>query len=542
MQPYGLPSGFFKEIDRSADAEFLRWDSLIADSTRESLGQRLQCQASSHVAKQLADLIWSTCPRAVRETQADVSPPLAIAGVEMPLKKEARLLFVSQPALSKHKREAMNAQAEKRLRYGIDELTTTTAQLPAYVIPKGDPAAGEFRFVIDGSVLSERCLEYIGTSLTTKLKLERVLSGAKAVSAIDFRAAFSSVRVAEWQRDLVTWVGGVNGSQRLTRLCPGASTSPAIMQALMAFIFSPANLGPELASRVCFHIDNLYVAHASSNTQQQLQDLVPVLKVINRFNLTLNLKSSIWLGTSQIPVLGRLWDSTGDWRLSDDRVRNIRHIETPRTMKSLRGAAGALSSMATHVPWAGELLSHNERKAAGDDAGSLKWTRLTREEIQSIEEPFARIREAMGCVEHLHIPGPGARFLLCVDASDAAAGGVLSVDYPDAPGEYHIVAFSTLPYPGAQGKQHPGWRESWALVEICRHLYPYIDTPDQLIILSDASTALGLFGHQAKAVGADDLVTFKLRLNAMGLTKRNVLYLPGRHQYVADYLSRAYSR
>ena len=103
------------------------------------------------------------------------------------------------------------------------------------------------------------------------------------------------------------------------------------------------------------------------------------------------------------------------------------------------------------------------------------------------------------------------------------------------------VAYYSKAFDGAQGSRHPGWREAYGLVAAVNHFYPYLDGCANLIIETDATTALGLFTHKTKNC-RDDLSRFRAELSSLGLQQHMVVHRSGETQLTADWLSRVLDR
>ena len=293
-----------------------------------------------------------TGARCLREYPSGCPPPAAIAPTRPPLKPGATLFYLPQYPLSREAAAERDKFVETRLKYGVDEQGRAHAQVPVFTIPKPDTT--DRRVLFDDSAGSSLNMVKVGLQLPRHLELQSFLRDAKILSSIDLASFFMTIRIVPEERDHWTYDGGMHGRVRNKRLVQGNSESPAIAQAFLTHVFHDM---PELRGKWLVYIDNIYIKGITTNRKTHISDLGVLARGLAKYNLLMNLRKSIFLGTQDISVLGVDWSVGGAWGVPDYRAADLLKLPQPQTAKEIQRLCGGVNAISAHLPWSQVLLA-----------------------------------------------------------------------------------------------------------------------------------------------------------------------------------------
>ena len=161
-------------------------------------------------------------------------------------------------------------------------------------------------------------------------------------------------------------------------------------------------------------------------------------------------------------------------------------------------------------------------------------TRLTSENVNFVWDEgcvtaFQALKEVLTTSPVLAFPRLDREFILEVDASGIAVGGVLS-QYSDC-GELHPVAYFSTALTPAQQKWSVYDQEAYAMICAVRHWYVYL-YGNKFILNSDHNPLSYL--HKKKDIRGKT-GRWVAEMEGLDFT---VIYIPGKNNYKADALSR----
>ena len=151
----------------------------------------------------------------------------------------------------------------------------------------------------------------------------------------------------------------------------------------------------------------------------------------------------------------------------------IINMDTPKSRKEVRrflGMAGFYRCFIRNFAEIAEPLN----KLTSENV-TFRWT-------DHCETAFSKLKELLTTKPILAFPKPGELFVLEVDASDVAVGGVLSQFQGDK--QLHPVAYFSTALTDSQKKWSTYNKETFALVMATRHWYVYL-IGSQFIVRSD---------------------------------------------------------
>jgi hypothetical protein len=230
--------------------------------------------------------------------------------------------------------------------------------------------------------------------------------------------------------------------------------APAIASAFLERVLQPVS---DIAMS---YVDNIVIRTTVEDKAAHYRDVCRVLDVLHKAGVTLNLSSSVWAGTREVPVLGILW-SAGSIRLSNDRVGDFLRMPKPVKLAQVRSMNAALSTMANFIPNAQILAApFNDLISAGK---AFKWT-------ETLEKQWLAIQEAVSHALTTHYPESGEELVVRSDASQIGWGGALSVRRN---GVELPVVFLSRTWKGSEGGYTAVRREATGLFNVVSRLQPY---------------------------------------------------------------------
>ena len=86
------------------------------------------------------------------------------------------------------------------------------------------------------------------------------------------------------------------------------------------------------------------------------RNMARILDVLAAAEVTLNLRSSVWFGRRDMPVLGALW-SVGSFTPKHERVQSILDTQRPVHLGQMQSLTAAISTLAPFIPGAQTLVA-----------------------------------------------------------------------------------------------------------------------------------------------------------------------------------------
>ena len=168
-------------------------------------------------------------------------------------------------------------------------------------------------------------------------------------------------------------------------------------------------------------------------------------------------------------------------------------------------------------------ISHPLNKLTSDNV-DFEWT-------DDCENAFNTLKQRLCSEPVLAFPQVGQKFVIEVDASDIAFGGVLMQSNVDGDGGFHPVAY----YSDTVKKSQKGWapttKEAFALILALRHWYVYL-AGNHFVLNSDHNPLVYLRNQK------DPRGKFARWLMELEEYDYEINYIPGKKNVKADALSR----
>lgn len=290
----------------------------------------------------------------------------------------------------------------------IEQSKSVRYAAPVWLVPKKD---GTSRMVIDYRSANEGIANHqCDIPLVEDLVSEVV--GKKFITAVDLTAAFHQVRIKPECREITTFRS--NGEFYQFRLLPfGLKVSPAIMQTTVA------NLVKGIPGVFNYIDDIVLVADTIEDHRNQFQRLLQRFRDHQYY-----LKASkCEIMQDEVTFLGHKVLSRGIG-IPDDRKTVFEKMRVPQTRKEMQALMGLWGFWRNHV------MNFAEMAQPLLEFGS-RGQKVSKKEIESIKEPFEKLREAMIKSTVLSPVLQGHPFIIEVDASAHSVGAVLFQELPD---------------------------------------------------------------------------------------------------------------
>lgn len=404
--------------------------------------------------------------------------------------------------------EVVQEQIRKLLQDGIIRESISPYTSPIWVVPKKTDSSGQkkFRLVVDYRKLNEKTISdrYPIPEITEILdKLGR----ATYFSTIDLVSGFHQIQLED--QDVEKTAFSVNtGKYEFTRMPFGLKNAPATFQRVMDCILR------ELLGVCCLvYMDDIIIF--SPSLDQHKLDLKKVLKKLEEANLKIQLDKCEFF-RKEVQFLGHTVTEEGV-RPNSDKIETIKNWPLPQSEKEIRQFLGTLGYY---------------RRFIKDFAKLVKpLTTLLRKDEEFVitaetKTCFEKCKEVLMRDPVLIHPDFTKEFILTTDASDYAVGAVLS---QGPMGKDRPIAYASRTLNRTEEKYSTTEKEFlgmyWAVKQFRQYLWGRkfkLITDHQPLTYSLSNTNRRIFR------GKLELEEYDYEL----------IYKPGRHNVVADALSR----
>ena len=211
--------------------------------------------------------------------------------------------------------------------------------------------------------------------------------------------------------------------------------------------------------RILAYMDDVVIF--SRTWVEHLRELNAVFEKLVEAGITLKASKCV-IGSRSVDFLGYRLSENGiepQERLVE-AIRNFARPETRKAVKSFLGLAGFYRSFIPHFA----EVAHPLTKLTSDNV-KFVWS-------EPCEQAFTDMKRLLSSEPVLAFPRIGEPFVVDVDASDLAFGGVLMQKGPD--GVLHPVGYFSDAVKASQASWAPTTKEAFALVLAVRHWYIYL--------------------------------------------------------------------
>ena len=368
---------------------------------------------------------------------------------------------------------------------------------PTFIIPKKD---GKVRFVSDFRELNKRIVRNpypLPKIQDLMLKLE----GFQYASALDLNMGYYHIHLTPASRRLCTIVLPW-GKYEYTRLPMGVKCAPDIFQERMTDLFQ----GMEY---IRAYLDDLLILSKGDWTDHCIK-LDNVLQRLGEAGLKVNCEKSFF-GRTETEYLG-FWITRHNVRPQAKKVEAIHNIQIPKTRKQLRRFIGMINYYRDMWPRRSDLLAPLTKLTS--KTVPWKWTAVEQKAFEDMKKVITK--ETM-----LTYPDFNKPFDIHTDASDVQLGAVISQ-------EGKPIAFYSRKLNSAQARYTVGERELLSIVETLKE-FRNILLGQSIKVYTDHKNLT------CKNYNSDRVMRWRLLIEEFG---PELIHLPGKHNIVADALSR----
>lgn len=380
---------------------------------------------------------------------------------------------------------------------------------PILLVPKPTrKGKKEWRMCVDYRGLNERTVKD-RYPIPSMADLYRKLQGSEIFSSFDLRSGYYHIPIAEEDKHKTAFITE-EGLFEWNRLSFGFCNAPSMFQRAMDKIFHGLDF-------VVIYLDDIIIA--SKNEQEHIEHMEEVFRRLNQHNIKLRLEKCQFFQT-EIKYLGIIVNRNGI--KSDpkyiDKVLNFKEPTNPKELERFIGL----------VTWIGRFIPNLSKLTAKLTDNKNKNVWIWEEQQQ---QAFNAINTAVSKAEVLRHPDFSKPFFVQTDASDYAIGAVLLQDF--GRGHLEPIEFASRKLQ----KNEINWNTTekeliaiiWALQKWIRYLLP-----QHFTVFTDHKNLRELINHGPR-MKSKKLQRWITLIQQFDFTAK---YLPGKENYIADYLSR----
>lgn len=352
--------------------------------------------------------------------------------------------------LSPALRAQAHAEVDRLLEEGIIRPSNSPWSSPTFI--HRDKGRDKVRLIADFRDLNNRLISdaYPIPSVTDSLD---AVQDAEFVTVIDVKDAYWSLPVDEECQDFLAFSVMGKGHYTYTRAPLGLKNLPSI------WTYSIERALEGLVGVCCIvYLDDILIF--SSSYEQHLIDVDKVLEALWKANLRLSWKKCKWLH-AEVKYLGHIVGQ-GNIHPDPEKVRVIRELARPKTVRQLRSLLGSVSFFRRFFPRLAERLAPlNEmlRKPA-----AIRWT-------EERDAAFRGLQDLLCSEPVVRTPDYTRPFALHTDASGVGIAGALVQYYDGAPA---VVAYYSRALSPREQKMDTLMRELLAVVVTAERFRHYL--------------------------------------------------------------------
>lgn len=418
-------------------------------------------------------------------------------------------VFTRNYRLPKTQKDEIDRQISKLLENDLIEPSCSNYNSPIILVPKkGSGIEKRWRMCIDFRKVNQKLI-------ADKFPLPRIdeildsLGRAKYFTVIDLFSGFHQVPLDEQSRDITSF-STEKGQYRWKVLPFGLNVSPNSFSRMMQIAFS--GLPPDHAF---LYIDDVIVIGRSE--AHHLHNLREVFQMFRQRNLKIN-PSKCQFFRKEVTFLGHLCTEHGV-KPDPNKIDAVRKYPTPKNKDDVRrfvAFANYYRRFIRNFAGIAHFLTKLTRKRV-----NFKWTAES-------EAAFQTLKNHLIEPPILTYPDFSKPFIITVDSSDFAAGGVLSqeVDGHDLP-----ISFISKTYTSGEKNKSIVEKELLAIYFAIKAFRPYI-YGTTFTVKSDHKPLIYLYKLKEPT---SKLLRIRLDLDEYDF---EVVYIKGKENVCADALSR----
>ena len=407
--------------------------------------------------------------------------------------------------------EEVEEQIQKLMDAGFITTSESAWASPTIVVPKPTRnGKKEYRMCIDYRELNN-CTVKDRYNIPSMRDLYRKLRGNRIFSNFDLRSGYHHIPIRKEDQHKTAFITD-SGLYEWRRLTFGFCNAPAMFQRAMDRIFK----GLEF---VVIYLDDVIVC--SRNEQEHLEHLKIVFGRISKYKLKLRLIKCRFF-QKEIKYLGLIVNKDGI-QCDKSYAEKLVQMRVPQNGKELERFLGMVNWLGRFIPNLSKLTGHFS-KIKNKKEEEFKWGE--KEDIL-----FEALKEAIRKTNILRHPDFEKPFYVQTDASNTALGAVLLQDF--GKGILEPIEFASRKLAANELNWHVSDKELIAIVFALNKWIRYL-LPRHFTVFTDHKNLEELFKY-GRTKKNQRLHRWIIMLQQFDFTAK---YLPGKDNYIADYLSR----
>ena len=402
--------------------------------------------------------------------------------------------------------EEFDRQVKEMLENEIIRPSKSPWNAPVILVKKKD---GSLRFVCDFRALNDVTIRDTYPLPKICEVIDR-MEGATYFTTLDCAAAYWSIPLEESDKEKTAF-SGPRGKYEFNVTPFGLCNAGATYQRMMDLSLSGLS-----TLRILAYLDD--IALFSSSLAEHKKQLRELLECLRRCNISLNLPKCAF-AMQEVDFLGYSLSAEGikpQKRLTEA----IRTYPRPNNRKELKRFLGMSNYYRNFIPMFADIAAPLNALTSAKVA--FTWN-------EDCEQSFKKLKDLLCSHPVLAFPMLGEKFVLEVDASDFAIGGVLLQTGAD--GSTHPVAYYSNALKPAERGWSPYTKEAKAIIMGTRHWKAYL-AGSSFVIRSDHNPLSTL--RKTK----DPRGKFPRWLTELEELSFEIEYKPGKLNVVPDALSR----
>ena len=342
-----------------------------------------------------------------------------------------------------------NGQVDQMLDNKIIRPSKSLWNAPVILVKKKD---GSLRFVCDFRALND-------VTIRDTYPLPRIsevidkMDGSTYFTTLDCASAYWSIPLAEEDKEKTAF-SGPRGKYEFNVTPYGLCKAGASYQRMMDLSLSGLSM-----FKILSYMDDIVIF--STSLGEHLQQLEMLLETLRKCNISLNL-SKCSFAMQEVDYLGYTLTSEGikpQTRLTDA----IRCFPAPTTKKELKRFLGISNYYRDFISMYADISA--PLNAMTSDKSEFSWS-------EECNNAFVKLKNALCSHPVLSFLNLGESFVVEVDASNVAVGGVLLQEDPS--GKEHPVAYFSNTLKREQRDWSAHTKEAYAIVLATRHWRTYL--------------------------------------------------------------------